>query len=154
VRGLGDRLGPLLVQLPPSLSFAPAIADAFFAAFRGQFDGNIVCEPRHASWFTAQSEALLNNFQVARVAADPAVVPAAAEPGGWPGIVYYRLHGSPDLYYSAYSNEFIASQADELHCIKKSGQQAWCIFDNTAAGAATADALAIIKLVAVRASND
>ena len=35
------------------------------------------------------------DLRVARVAADPAKVPAAAEPGGWRGLAYYRLHGSP-----------------------------------------------------------
>jgi uncharacterized protein YecE (DUF72 family) len=147
VLGLGDKLGPLLVQLPPSLEFAPTVADAFFAAVRRRFDGNIVCEPRHASWFTAESEALLVRFHVARAAADPAVVPAAAEPGGWPGIVYYRLHGSPDCYYSAYSAEYLVSQSQKLQRVRASGAPAWCIFDNTAAGAATADALSLIALV-------
>ena len=32
---LGDRLGPLLVQLPPSLTFSAEIADGFFAALEG-----------------------------------------------------------------------------------------------------------------------
>lgn len=54
----------------------------------------LVCEPRHASWFTPEAEETLIELEVARVAADPARVPAAGEPGGWPGLVYFRLHGS------------------------------------------------------------
>ena len=46
---LGDRLGPLLVQLPPSLSFSEDIADEFFASLRDRFDGAVALEPRHAS---------------------------------------------------------------------------------------------------------
>ncbi|MEI9888899.1 MAG: DUF72 domain-containing protein [Rhizomicrobium sp.] len=56
---LGGRLGALLVQLPPSLAFNEGIAGAFFAALRARFDGAVVCEPRHASWFTAKVDAFL-----------------------------------------------------------------------------------------------
>ena len=47
-------------------------------------------------------------------AADPAVVPPAAEPGGWDGLVYYRLHGSPKVYYSAYPDEHLEDLAKRL----------------------------------------
>ena len=77
---------------------------------------------------------------MARVAADPAVVPAAAEPGGWDGLVYYRLHGSPKVYYSAYPDEYLEALAKTLVRAAKSAD-VWCIFDNTAAFAATANAL-------------
>ena len=72
-------------------------------ASAGRTQGDVACEPRHRSWFTAEAERLLSGFRIARVAADPAVVPAAAEPGGWPGLAYYRLHGSPRMYRSPYA---------------------------------------------------
>jgi uncharacterized protein YecE (DUF72 family) len=99
VGALGDKLGPLLVQLPPSLVYDPRIAADFFAALRRRFAGAVACEPRHRTWFDPPAERLLTEFQVARVAADPAVVPAAAPPGGGDGLVYNRLHGSPEMYY-------------------------------------------------------
>ena len=83
---------------------------------------------------------------MARVAADPAVVPAAAEPGGWDGLVYYRLHGSPKMYYSAYPDEYLEALAKTLSGPRKSAD-VWCIFDNTAAGAATANALDVLDRV-------
>src|SRR3954471_16449790 len=46
VAGLGDALGPLLVQLPPSLGFEADVAGSFFAALRSRFEGPAVCEPR------------------------------------------------------------------------------------------------------------
>jgi uncharacterized protein YecE (DUF72 family) len=52
---LGATLGPLLLQLPPSLRFNADIAEAFFTILRARFSGSVVCEPRHASWFTALS---------------------------------------------------------------------------------------------------
>ena len=45
--GLGRRLGPLLVQLPPSLDYERQVADRFFALVRERHAGDIVCEPRH-----------------------------------------------------------------------------------------------------------
>ena len=79
--GLGRRLGPLLVQLPPSLEYEPRIANRFFALMRERHAGEIVCEPRHPSWFDDVAESPLVRFRIARVAADPALLPAAAPPG-------------------------------------------------------------------------
>ena len=143
--GLGAKLGPLLVQLPPSLKFDAATAHEFFTALRERFSGQVVCEPRHISWFSPEVENFLNNHQVARVAADPALTSEAAVPAGWDGLVYYRLHGSPRVYYSAYSADYLDSLGKNLAASAARGVPVWCIFDNTAEGAATADALGIIE---------
>ena len=141
VSGLGDKSGPILVQLPPSLIFDAARADAFFPALAEVLPGAIACEPRHASWFTADADALLDGHRVARVAADPAKVPEAAEPGGWPGLTYRRFHGSPRIYYSPYGPERVAEHAASAKTV--SGE-VWTIYDNTASGAATEDALCLL----------
>ena len=143
---LGSKLGPLLVQLPPSLAFDAAVADRFFAALRGRFAGDVVLEPRHRSWFAPEAERLVAGHRVARVAADPAAVPAAAQPGGWDGLVYYRLHGSPRVYYSDYPAAYLAALAEKLAAAAR-GAAVWCVFDNTAAGAATANALDVLDRV-------
>jgi uncharacterized protein YecE (DUF72 family) len=142
--GLGGKLGPLLIQLPPSFAFEPRLA-VFFVALRTRHSGDVAFEPRHASWFTPEAEALLIQHRVARVAADPAVVPAAAEPGGWTGLQYFRLHGAPRVYWSSYEPGQLARYADRLHA---SHANTWCIFDNTALGAATGNALALSALLA------
>ena len=141
---LGEKLGPVLVQLPPSLAFKADLA-GFFLDLRARFEGDVACEPRHRSWFTDEKvDHLLAEFRIARVAADPAIVPRAAEPGGWPGFRYYRLHGSPCMYYSAYPREALNALAPRL----AGGESAaWCIFDNTAEGAATHDAMALADIL-------
>ena len=68
---LGAKLGPLLVQLPPSLAFDPAIAHSFWQLLRERCPGEVVCEPRHPGWFTPTADRLLQTWQVARVAANP-----------------------------------------------------------------------------------
>ncbi|WP_042442405.1 DUF72 domain-containing protein [Azospirillum sp. B510] len=138
---LGDRFGPLLVQLPPSLGFDRMVAEDFFALLRARFDGDAVCEPRHPSWFTDAAESLLAAHHVARVAADPAPAPAAAEPGGWDGLRYWRLHGSPVMYRSAYEPAVLDALAERFQA-EAASRPVWCVFDNTADFHALDDALA------------
>jgi uncharacterized protein YecE (DUF72 family) len=138
--GLGCKLGPILVQLPPSLAFDARIARSFFDTLRDHYAGDVVLEPRHPTWFTSEVEAMLIAARIARVAADPAPVAAAAEPGGSDHLVYLRLHGSPRVYYSAYPPEELTRITRVLEARAALGVSAWCIFDNTALGAATLDA--------------
>ena len=98
-------------------------------------------EPRHASWFAPTAEALLHSFEVGRVLADPVLFEAGARPGGWPGLVYLRLHGSPRTYYSSYGNALLNQLATRLVLEAAAADMVWCIFDNTASGAATENAL-------------
>jgi uncharacterized protein YecE (DUF72 family) len=141
VSHLGDRLGPLLLQLPPSLAFDGELVDTACTALARAPGARVVCEPRHASWFTPAVDGWLAERAIARVAADPARGPRGAEPGGWTGLAYYRLHGSPKVYYSPYPAEEIAALAAKLP--GGAAAQTWCIFDNTALGHATQDALAL-----------
>ena len=145
--GLGTRLGPLLVQLPPSLAYHAEHVDEFFETLRGLHAGAVACEPRNDSWFGADAEAAMRRHGVARVAADPARVPAAAVPGGDDRLVYHRLHGSPRIYYSDYEPERIALLADRLRVDAATAEETWCIFDNTTLGAATGNALALSRVV-------
>jgi uncharacterized protein YecE (DUF72 family) len=140
--GLGVKLGVYLVQLPPSLGFDAELAGAFFSRLRELTRVDVACEPRHGSWFSPQADALMTSLRVARVAADPALVPDAAEPGGWPSLVYYRWHGSPRVYYSNYEAAALETLRLRLNDAVTRGT-AWCIFDNTAAFAALGNALAI-----------
>jgi len=141
--GLGPKRGPVLVQLPPSFAFDSLVAGSFFTELRSRFEGDVVFEPRHETWFTEEVESMLRDYRIARVAADPARVPAAAEFGGYDRLVYLRLHGSPRVYYSAYSSEKLADVARVLEDKSAQGISTWCIFDNTALGAATADAMTV-----------
>jgi uncharacterized protein YecE (DUF72 family) len=146
MRTLGPKLHVVLVQLPPSLGFDGALADGFFATMRSHWPGRLACEPRHASWFEAEADALLAGFEAARVAADPARVPEAAVPGGWRGFSYWRLHGTPVPYRSSYDDGRLELYAEAMTANREQGRDAWAIFDNTASGAATGDALKLQRL--------
>ncbi len=138
VGALGEKLGPVLFQLPPRLEFDAGVAEEFLATLRELTQGLVALEPRHASWFDGEAGDLLRRHEVVRVAADPARVPAAARPGGWMGWRYYRLHGSPKTYWSRYDDGFVAALAGEIAQVRG---QVWCVFDNTAEGAALWNAM-------------
>lgn len=142
VHALDHKLGVLLVQLPPKLEYGEDLARQFFETLRSKTPALVVCEPRHASWFAPVAEALFVQQRIARAAADPAICAEAATPGGWPGLRYWRLHGSPVMYRSSYTDRLVP-YARLLHDWHEADRESWCIFDNTASGAATADALAL-----------
>ena len=76
-------------------------------------------------------------------------VPAAGRPGGDVRFAYYRLHGAPRMYYSAYDCAFVAELTAQMR--GAAAKEVWCIFDNTASGAATANALAMQTQLATNA---
>ena len=145
VTGLGERLGCLLVQLPPSLSFEAGTAKRFLAGLRRRHHGGVALEARHASWFTSAADALLAHMRVGRVLADPVLFDAGRQPGGYPALVYLRLHGSPRMYYSAYDRAVLDALAVRLRIAAASDGCVWCIFDNTASGAAVHDAMHVLQ---------
>ncbi len=112
-------------------------------------DCAIVLEPRHKTWFSLPATKLLISLGVTRAAADPAVVPGAGEPGGSPRTVYFRLHGSPQMYYSPYTESYLDGLAFRLRKYAQTTSRIWCMFDNTIKGEAAANALYLDRRVAL-----
>ncbi|PTT28676.1 DUF72 domain-containing protein [Pseudomonas sp. HMWF021] len=143
--GLAERLGCLLVQLPPSLAFEPASAEPFFVALRQRFDGDVVLEPRHESWVAAAP--MLQAYRITQVVVDPSRISTDGSVQGWPGVRYWRLHGSPRIYHSAYELPCLQRLAQDMKACAAEGASVWCIFDNTASGAALGNAMTLAALV-------
>ncbi len=145
VAGVGEKLGPVLFQLPPRLAFDEGVAREFFATVRELHTGLAVLEPRHESWFTPEVSRLLREYEVARAAADPPKGSAlAARPAGWTGLRYFRWHGAPRTYWSDYPPEQLAALAAE---IRTTETETWVVFDNTAQGHAFRNALELRNLL-------
>lgn len=162
IAGLGAKLGPLLIQLPPSHAFDPRRTARFFELMRARHEGGVVCEPRHQTWTSEAATRLFVKFRIARVAADPPRAAGLETPGGWPGLIYYRWHGSPRPYFSSYSAEQLALLAVKLTQHGERAQrvnvqgsprgeasrnEAWCIFDNTGSGSAAGNALDLRDMI-------
>ena len=147
VAPLAEKLGVILVQLPPSLVFDAARDQLFFAQLADAIPAPIACEPRHGDWFTSGADNFLAERRIARVAADPAKFRGAERPGGWRRLAYWRLHGSPVVYRSAYSPDQLAGYAADIKAAMADGKDCWCVFDNTASSAAGGNALALSTLI-------
>jgi uncharacterized protein YecE (DUF72 family) len=145
VKGLGTHLGPLLIQLPPSFTFDAKVTRRFCSLLRELHRGPVVIEPRHLSWFGAKPTDLLSAYHLGRVAADPAPISEGALPGcAHDTLHYYRLHGSPRMYWSNYSRAYLRELAAVVEGAKST---VWIIFDNTASGYGAANALQLQALV-------
>lgn len=147
VEGLGDKLGCLLLQLPPGFAFDARTLSTFSNLVRRRSQARLCCEPRHPSWFTPDADSLLDSHAIARVASDPAIVPEAMQPGGDRSWAYWRWHGSPRMYYSDYPLRALEDLAKSLSASTRV-TEAWIIFDNTALGHATANAACLRSLIA------
>jgi uncharacterized protein YecE (DUF72 family) len=142
---LGGKLGCVLVQLPPSLQLDAGLASGLFAALAARFGCMLACEARHPTWFSDDATALLKAHGVTRVIADP----PAGQPGPHvptTGAVYVRLHGSPRIYASLYSDQQLQDVAATL-AGRMPGSTGWCIFDNTMSGLQTQQALRLRELL-------
>jgi uncharacterized protein YecE (DUF72 family) len=148
---LQPKLSAVLVQLPPSLEFNARSVRAFFESMPNLRRVKVVCEPRHASWFTAAAEKTLRDAGVSRAGADPARCAGAEVPGGARRFAYFRWHGSPRTYYSKYSQEQLSIFA--AAAIKARAAETWCVFDNTARHAAWDDALQFMAALRARSAR-
>jgi uncharacterized protein YecE (DUF72 family) len=145
---LGDKLGPILWQLPETFRYDEERLAGFFDLLpRTTPDGSPV---RYALEFrskTFEHEAtyqLLREHDIACVLADTA--------GRWPKVDedtsdfrYVRLHGDVELYASGYGDRALDRWADQL---KRWGKDTYVYFDNDAKGYAPHDAERLIERLA------
>lgn len=174
VLALGDKLGPVLWQLPPMLGFDPDRLAAFFdllprttsaaAALAARHDQRLegraltatdadrplrhALEVRHDTFVTPAFVDLLRRHDVGLVVADTA--------GKWPflldvtsDLVYVRLHGGEELYVSGYDDAALAVWAERIAGWAADGRDVVVYFDNDVKVHAPFDALRLAQLLGV-----
>jgi len=131
---LKEKLGPILIQLPPSLSFDETV----FSHFCQQLKGNLLyaLEVRHPSWAQERAVDILRDNNIALCISDTA--------GRYPYIeedtatfIYVRLHGSKKLYASKYTEEELQTYARKIRDWPK---DTYLYFDNDYKGYAVKNA--------------
>jgi uncharacterized protein YecE (DUF72 family) len=149
IAGLGRKLRVILVQTPASLEYDPRVAVRFFKSLIAGCSAQIALEARHASWFAPRAQAKLRQIGVCRVVADPAKIAGAGRPPDAGSLVYYRLHGSPRMYYSAYTPEYLMGLGHEIRTLTATArsEEVWCLFDNTARHASWENAQYLLALL-------
>lgn len=142
VAELGDRLGVVLFQLPPTLRFEPAVAERFLAWLPA---GRYAIEPREPGWLRRPALALLARHGVALAISDSS--------GRWPTravvtapFVYVRLHGGPRLYATRYP---IAELRRWARRLRRWARPAFVYFNNDYAGYAVENARQLCALLGV-----
>jgi uncharacterized protein YecE (DUF72 family) len=145
IKGISElkkKFGVLLVQLPPSLNFELTTVDRFLKELRKYYQGPIAWEPRHQSWASPPAIKLLAKYSVNKVLADPEpVMLSKSLRKKVENIRYYRLHGSPEIYKSRYSQDILNRLHQRILNPLSEAQQTWVIFDNTTYGYATENAI-------------
>lgn len=142
-RKLGETLGPLLYQLPPSLHRDPPRLDAFLA--RLPRDLEQVVEFRHKSWYDENTLELLDRHGVGFVCHDLKGLMSPRWASG--RTAYVRFHGSGGRYSGRYSDEALLAWTDWIIDQSRQGRSVWCYFNNDVHGHALDDARTLRSMV-------
>jgi uncharacterized protein YecE (DUF72 family) len=146
LEAFGEKLGVVLLQLPPSLDFT-LDTEVFLRDLASEYAGAIAVEPRHPSWAQGSVEQLLQQLRMARVAADPPLITERVIAGGDRALSYYRFHGNPQMYRSVYSEERLVELSSSIIKERPAAGSTFVFFDNTMSGAAHANALRLRELI-------
>lgn len=142
--GLGDRLGPVLIQLPPNLTADPALLDNCLACFPARV--RVAVEPRHESWFSPQVRQVLASHGAALCWADRRGHPLTPlwRTTDWG---YLRFHEGAAKVWPHYGRQALASWASRLAGTWPDEADVFVFFNNDPGGAAVYDSAAFAATV-------
>ncbi|MCX7603874.1 MAG: DUF72 domain-containing protein [Bryobacteraceae bacterium] len=147
---LGAKLGPVLLQFPPSFRAQPALLEEFLCAHGAERQARplrLAFEFRHASWFEGAAAEIVRRHGGALVVADSSRYPQAPlEPQA--SFVYLRFHGPGALFASSYSEQQLQQWAGRIRAWLGEGLDVYAFFNNDAAGCAVRNALRLRELAA------
>lgn len=146
---LGERLGPILLQLPPSFRPEPSVLQAFLeehARLEGARNIRLAFEFRHAGWFDETVHALLRAHGAALVRGHSQRYPLAP-PVETADFVYLRFHGPDRLFASSYTDEALADWAAEIRRSLEHRKAAFAYFNNDFQGFALRNARTLLQMI-------
>ena len=139
---LGETLGPVLFQLPPSFSLDLSRFESFLALLPEGF--SYAMEFRNPTWLTEEVFALLERFGVALCIHDmpPLQVPLRITAK----FVYLRFHGDVD-HAGDYPLETLAAWVERIQTWQRNGLAVFAYFNNDTGGMAVRNALTVKQLL-------
>lgn len=141
---LGERLGPILFQLPPNWRFDADRLASFLEALSPDY--RHVFELRDERWITPEALALLRQHEAAFCVYEFAGRHSPKEVTS--DFVYVRLHGPLDEpYRGCYDAQTLAGWAGALSAWRRQGHDVFCYFDNDEAGHAAENARALKEML-------
>ena len=142
VEVLGDKLGPILFQLPPRWRFNPQRLSNFLDSL--PHDYRYAFEFRDPSWFDARAYEMMSKHGSAFCIYELAGLLSPKEVTA--DFVYIRLHGPGEAYQGQYDTNVLAGWAGAFSAWAKEGKEIFCYFDNDEAGYAAQDALRLQEM--------
>jgi uncharacterized protein YecE (DUF72 family) len=145
---LDRRLGPILLQLPPTLRADPELLDACLAEFNKQARGvRVAVEFRHESWWTAPAHAVLSRHNAALCWADRRGRPITPlwRTADWG---YLRLHEGAAAPWPRYGHQALRSWLGRLAATWSASSDVFAFFNNDQNAAAPQDAAALMGMAA------
>lgn len=140
--GLKDKLGPVLFQLPPRADYTEERLERILETLDPAFQN--VLEFRHISWWNETVYSRLAMHKISFCGMSHPLLPDEVIQNA--PLVYYRLHGVPDLYRSLYSLQKIQHIARQI--LDHSGtREAYLYFNNDIGGSAITNALQLKKYI-------
>jgi uncharacterized protein YecE (DUF72 family) len=145
VEVLGDKLGPILFQLPPRWRFDPQRLSDFLDSL--PHDYRYALEFRDTSWFNSHAYEMMSKHGVAFCIYELAGLLSPKEVTT--DFIYIRLHGpAEEPYRGQYDSNVLAGWAGALSTWASQGKEIFCYFDNDEAGYAAQDALRLQEMLA------
>jgi uncharacterized protein YecE (DUF72 family) len=142
-RHLGDTLGPILYQLPPSLKLNLERLESFLEMVPK--DVTNVFEFRDKSWYVSETLELLDKHGACFCVHD--MKGSASERWAVGAAAYVRFHGGAGKYWGRYSDESLLGWTDWIVAQARAGRQVWCYFNNDIDGHAIHDAQTLKAMV-------
>jgi uncharacterized protein YecE (DUF72 family) len=143
VTRLGDKLGPILFQLPPQMAANEERLATFLEALPKHHRYSF--EFRHKSWYRKPILDLLSRHNASLCLSDHVDAPAPREvTADW---VYARLHGANGRYHGNYSPQALGNWAKSMREWRAEGRDIWCFFDNDVEAAAPVDAKRLMEML-------
>ena len=143
MRQLGNRLGPVLYQLPPGFKLDLARLEHFLHVLPR--DATHVMEFRDPSWYADTVSTLLERYRVSRCLHDMKGSATGRERVG--PVVYVRYHGASGTYSGGYQADRLASWAEWMQAERNAGVNVFAYFNNDVGGHAPRDAMTLRQLL-------
>lgn len=140
---LGEKLGPVLFQLPPRWKINPQRLSDFLSLLSSDF--RYVFEFRDDSWWDKSVYDLLSAFNAAFCIFDLARRLSPKEITT--DFIYIRLHGPEDAYQGKYDKQALAGWVGSFSAWKKNKKTIYCYFDNDQNGYAVQNAIELRNMV-------
>ncbi|MDQ1485242.1 MAG: hypothetical protein QOJ62_935 [Actinomycetota bacterium] len=142
--GLGARLGPILLQLPPSMKADLGRLEATLGSFAPHV--RVAVEPRHESWWTADLRRLLESRNAPLVWADRLGKPVAPlwRTADW---AYVRLHEGRAHPWPSYGETALRTWLHRITETWTSSEDVFVYFNNDPGAAAIRNARTLLRML-------